>query len=542
MSAKKISFYTLASGVALSLLFLTHNWYPVQPIRNKLAAIFAANQTMTPPNFIIGVWYQPKENFQLWKDRGINTLVGYESNTNTSRAQWIAAARAAGLFYIIRPDGTSADFQAGTQDPNLLAWEQFPDEPDGAGNTLAAAMSANYTQWKSQSTKPVFINLDGARFQYSQQSDYQGYIQGGDWIGLDYYIINRGEGPENISKLGDAIDRLKSWIAAGGVNKKIYVFIESSDQNLKASGYFLNGRGPTASEMNQEISIATSHGASGIMYFPDIIGRNFEAYDGTPADVAADMTATNAALAAQNQQNIPPSAAGPVIANVTASGPDINSAYVRWTTDAPSDAQVVFGQTPSYGSSTVTDTNLQTYHTETLANLTPNTTYHYSVKSQANGVLSVSGDYTFTTLQNPATVSTAPTSNPIVASAGGGSSNSGESGGGGGSSYSAHATAVPLSTAVPQAKPAAVSVVSVRNAFTKNLNVGISDPQVKILQQFLNGHGFTISASGPGSPGNETIKFGAATKAALIKFQKAHKITPATGNLGPLTRKTISAL
>jgi peptidoglycan hydrolase-like protein with peptidoglycan-binding domain len=40
--------------------------------------------------------------------------------------------------------------------------------------------------------------------------------------------------------------------------------------------------------------------------------------------------------------------------------------------------------------------------------------------------------------------------------------------------------------------------------------------------------------------GQETTKFGAATRAALIKFQKSQKISPAIGYFGPATREKIN--
>ena len=64
----------------------------------------------------------------------------------------------------------------------------------------------------------------------------------------------------------------------------------------------------------------------------------------------------------------------------------------------------------------------------------------------------------------------------------------------------------------------------------------MSGADVKALQVYLNTHGYVIASSGAGSPGNETTKFGGATKAALIKFQKANGITPAAGYFGPKTR------
>jgi len=74
--------------------------------------------------------------------------------------------------------------------------------------------------------------------------------------------------------------------------------------------------------------------------------------------------------------------------------------------------------------------------------------------------------------------------------------------------------------------------------FTQNESMGKSGGQVMWIQEFLNGHGFTVAASGAGSPGNETSYFGPATKAAVIKFQNAYAaqiltpegLTSGTGN------------
>lgn len=77
--------------------------------------------------------------------------------------------------------------------------------------------------------------------------------------------------------------------------------------------------------------------------------------------------------------------------------------------------------------------------------------------------------------------------------------------------------------------------------FKSNLTVGSLGSEVKALQMFLNSHGYPVASSGPGSAGKETTKFGAATKAALIKFQKAKGITPAVGYFGEKTRKAVNA-
>jgi hypothetical protein len=77
--------------------------------------------------------------------------------------------------------------------------------------------------------------------------------------------------------------------------------------------------------------------------------------------------------------------------------------------------------------------------------------------------------------------------------------------------------------------------------FTRNLTVGMLNSDVLALQKYLNAHGFTIATTGAGSPGNETMEFGALTKAALIRFQKANHIVPASGYFGQKTRAVINA-
>lgn len=84
-------------------------------------------------------------------------------------------------------------------------------------------------------------------------------------------------------------------------------------------------------------------------------------------------------------------------------------------------------------------------------------------------------------------------------------------------------------------------VASPKKKFTRNLKLGIKGEEVKLLQQFLNTHGFIISSKGAGSPGKETTTFGPATKLALKKFQKKYGI-PQTGNMGPLTRAKVESL
>ncbi len=78
--------------------------------------------------------------------------------------------------------------------------------------------------------------------------------------------------------------------------------------------------------------------------------------------------------------------------------------------------------------------------------------------------------------------------------------------------------------------------------FTQNLQVGSKGAEVLQLQKFLNSHGAVIAKTGAGSAGNETSSFGPATKKAVMAFQSANGITPASGYWGPLTRSKANSL
>lgn len=80
------------------------------------------------------------------------------------------------------------------------------------------------------------------------------------------------------------------------------------------------------------------------------------------------------------------------------------------------------------------------------------------------------------------------------------------------------------------------------SVFPKNRTVGNVGEDVKRLQKFLNDSGFVVARKGAGSPGKETSTYGAATKAAVIRFQKSQKIVPAVGYFGPLTRAVAGRL
>ena len=92
---------------------------------------------------------------------------------------------------------------------------------------------------------------------------------------------------------------------------------------------------------------------------------------------------------------------------------------------------------------------------------------------------------------------------------------------------------------VESARASALSASTAPLVIGSNYRRGDTSPDILALQLFLNAHGFTISMSGSGSPGEESDYFGLKTFQALVRFQKAEEL-PATGWLGPMTRAVIA--
>jgi len=75
-----------------------------------------------------------------------------------------------------------------------------------------------------------------------------------------------------------------------------------------------------------------------------------------------------------------------------------SSATVGWTTNEPSDTQVEYGVTRSYGTRAPLNPTLGRLHSQTISGLAPNTVYHFRMRSRdAAGNLGVSRDFRFRT-------------------------------------------------------------------------------------------------------------------------------------------------
>jgi len=93
-----------------------------------------------------------------------------------------------------------------------------------------------------------------------------------------------------------------------------------------------------------------------------------------------------------------PDVTPPAISGVYSTDITANSATIAWTTNEAATSLVVYGTSTSYGSTTSQDMTLVTSHSVGLTGLSPQTTYHFRVKSSdAAGLPAQSGDFTFTT-------------------------------------------------------------------------------------------------------------------------------------------------
>ncbi len=235
--------------------------------------------------------------------------------------------------------------------------------------------------------------------------------------------------------------------------------------------------------------------------------------------------------------------------NITFNGASVSGSIVFSGTGNLTAAGFVYGLTTAYGA-TVVVTNSPSVggYSAQLLSLTCGTTYHVAAyAANANGV-GYGTDKTFTTNTCPAVSSAqggtaslaqlasllapSPAANAYLASRGYQVS---------GQSVSQISTTANSTATTTVVATSTINHVS-STVFTRDLSVGSVGADVLALQKFLNTHGYVIAHSGLGSSGNETNKFGAMTRVALAKFQKAHGISPAAGNFGPMTRGYVIGL
>jgi len=252
----------------------------------------------------------------------------------------------------------------------------------------------------------------------------------------------------------------------------------------------------------------------------------------------------------------PTDTTAPSISNIQLTIADTTTT-ITWQTSEASLTWIFYGTSTAYGSeqkSTVYNTS----HSITLENLTPQTTYHYQIKSKdSSGNTGAYTDQTFITLALGET--------PVV-----------EVEGEEGEEEEEEEVVVkkPISEMTVEELKAEILRISklitelqaelaqlfgegviegvpATFTFQKNLYFDMVDTDVKYLQIVLNSSTDTkLADSGVGSPGKETNYFGLLTKSAVIKFQEKYSdsilaplgFSQGTGYVGNNTREKLNKL
>ncbi|HYE19542.1 MAG TPA: beta-galactosidase, partial [Tepidisphaeraceae bacterium] len=244
--------------------------------------------TVQPPEFMIGVWYQPWYGVASWKKRGLNMMVGADlSGGRDTMQKWDQAVAAQGMVAIRQPSG-NIDYDKGVE--SLLAY-MGPDEPD-LHHTDPAVVQKFYQDLKeADPDRPVFVNFSGGILvgyhESNRKHPYAAYVEGADWTGNDIYPVTGWNLPKRLPLVGHAVDILRSYAP----DKPQFAFIEASDQNLS---WVPQAPGVNRAQFTAEIWNAVIHGVRGIVYFPQSFNP-FD-YDNANAEINDEMAKQNAKL------------------------------------------------------------------------------------------------------------------------------------------------------------------------------------------------------------------------------------------------------
>jgi len=226
----------------------------------------------------------------------------------------------------------------------------------------------------------------------------------------------------------------------------------------------------------------------------------------------------------------------PSISNITVTVAD-TYATISWQTSKASLTWLLYGTTTSYGLEKKT-TSYLTSHSVSLSGLTPETTYHYQIKSKdSSGNIGSYTDKTFTTLalgEEPKEVVEEVVTKPIT-------------------EMTVEELRAEITRIMALIKQLQAELFKLKGctitSFERNLKLGMSGDDVKCLQIILNSDIATrLAVSGVGSSGNETNYFGPLTQAAVIKFQEKYAteilaswgLTKGTGFVGSTTRAKLN--
>lgn len=311
-------------------------WMLPEAARGDVPATQPATQpAATQQRVPVAVYSQPAGSLAKWAGRGVTVALRYEPEARgdgtptVSVAQWVAAAKAAGLHYVLQ-----ADAVGDWADPDLLGalcpWDE-PDQ-DNAHRVPPARIAADADRAFRSGARLYFVSLDALQLELWQESwdahpgavgpafyDYAGLAKAlAPWgtrvvVLGDMYPDNQGRGGAAAALKANEQRTLATLFPACRRGS----FVECSDQKLQGLGNRQGGaRSPGADEFAAQVRAVAAAGASLVCLFPQCVAPGDFAYDATPDAVAAaipPLAAPASALAALAPAAlpIPPPTTGP---------------------------------------------------------------------------------------------------------------------------------------------------------------------------------------------------------------------------------------
>lgn len=259
-----------------------------------------------PLFFVLGVFTQSADYMDLWKSRGVNTLV--QAPQGHEVLPWARAADDRGLYQIRAP---SSDLRFDIADPRLLAWATR-DEPSDSRLVLTyltvaqtpAAVLQQAAPWRAAAKAagrfvPVWTNHVGPHISPDWARDnalMRDYMDGpeSDWLAADAYPVQNREPLVVASNEGYAstvqgliVDRQLAW----SHGKPVMSFVGTSAFGERTAA-------PTVAQFNAMAWSSVIHGACGVIYFP--VRLSPWSFDATPPEIVRALTDFDAQVSALN--------------------------------------------------------------------------------------------------------------------------------------------------------------------------------------------------------------------------------------------------
>lgn len=242
------------------------------------------------------VWFQPPSSFPTWKARGITILMGCTLTAEGSNADdWCKRASDLGFDYILQTEGMEKHYG----DAHCIGVLVLPDEPNNTGAKTPQEIFTLVQAIKAKTNKPVLVSLDAWALQYQPKDEVLwGYLATADWVALNWHLVNHGDGLQSLPTYMGLFERVRKL----SPNKKLFGFVEIVDEKLylqdwaqqpydsTGKPWALRMHGPSVDDYLKEVQ-AMIRGGITPAYFPDVIGRNWEKFDGTTAELSAAITA-----------------------------------------------------------------------------------------------------------------------------------------------------------------------------------------------------------------------------------------------------------